>query len=235
MDTRVPEIRKHLKKKLDPFRYEHTLGVEFTCTALAMRYGCDLDKAELSGLLHDCAKRYDNPTMLKKCRERGIAVTAQEEQDPSLLHAKLGAWMAKEKYGIDDEEILSAIRCHTTGKPNMTLLDKILYVADYIEPRRYKADRLPEMRKLAFLDLDRACLEIMDSILSYLESTGCSIDPMTEAACGSMRQVVNVKMLNQTKIEKKEEQTLESVKRNGKAGSCGSGREKRRRYQGHRH
>ena len=109
MDSRVIEIRKHLKKKLDPMRFEHTLGVSYTCQALAMRYGYDLDKAELAGLLHDCAKRYDRPTMLEKCISRGIPVSESEERDPSLLHAKLGAWMAREKYGVDDEEILSAI------------------------------------------------------------------------------------------------------------------------------
>ncbi|MFR8779423.1 MAG: bis(5'-nucleosyl)-tetraphosphatase (symmetrical) YqeK, partial [Enterocloster sp.] len=161
MDSRVIEIRKHLKKKLDPMRFEHTLGVSYTCQALAMRYGYDLDKAELAGLLHDCAKRYDRPTMLEKCISRGIPVSESEERDPSLLHAKLGAWMAREKYGVDDEEILSAIACHTTGKTDMGMLDKILYVADYIEPRRYKAADLPRMRKLAFEDLDRACLAIM--------------------------------------------------------------------------
>ena len=179
MDSRVPEIRKHLKKKLDAYRYEHTLGVEFTCQALAMRYGYDLDKADLAGLLHDSAKRFENPVMLQKCLDRGIPVTAEEERDPSLLHAKLGAWMAENKYGVDDPEILSAITCHTTGKPGMSLLDKILYVADYIEPRRSKAANLPEMRKLAFIDLDQACFEIMESILEYLKSTGCQIDPMT--------------------------------------------------------
>ena len=132
MDSRVPEIRKHLKKKLDAYRYEHTLGVEFTCQALAMRYGYDLDKADLAGLLHDSAKRFEDPVMLQKCLDRNIPVTAEEERDPSLLHAKLGAWMAEHKYEVDDPEILSAITCHTTGKPGMSLLDKILYVADYI-------------------------------------------------------------------------------------------------------
>ena len=151
MDSRVPEIRKHLKKKLDAYRYEHTLGVEFTCQALAMRYGYDLDKADLAGLLHDSAKRFEDPVMLQKCLDRNIPVTAEEERDPSLLHAKLGAWMAEHKYEVDDPEILSAITCHTTGKPGMSLLDKILYVADYIEPRRSKAANLPEMRKLAFI------------------------------------------------------------------------------------
>ena len=180
MDSRVPEIRKHLKKKLDAYRYEHTLGVEFTCQALAMRYGYDLDKADLAGLLHDSAKRFEDPVMLQKCLDRNIPVTAEEERDPSLLHAKLGAWMAEHKYGVDDPEILSAITCHTTGKPGMSLLDKILYVADYIEARRDKAEDLPVIRRLAFEDLDEALYQILEGTLNYLGSKGAFVDPMTQ-------------------------------------------------------
>lgn len=243
MNNQVIEIRKNLKKKLDPGRFEHTLGVAYTCQALAMRYEYDLHKAELAGLLHDCAKRFDNETMLEKCMKREIPMTDGEIRDPSLLHAKLGAWYAREKYGVEDEEILSAIACHTTGKPQMTLLDKILYVADYIEPGRYKAAELPKMRKLAFMDLDLACLSIMEGILKYLESTNCPIDSMTEKAYEDMRRVTAEKMKDQsveTESEsakapadrttpEKEVQKIESVKRNGKNRRTRSGREKRRR------
>lgn len=94
MDSRVPEIRKHLKKKLDAYRYEHTLGVEFTCQALAMRYGYDLDKADLAGLLHDSAKRFENPVMLQKCLDRGIPVTAEEERDrPCSMRNSGRGWL----------------------------------------------------------------------------------------------------------------------------------------------
>lgn len=144
MDERITEIRKHLKKKLNPMRYEHTLGVSYTCMALAMRYSANLDQAEMAGLLHDCAKRYDDATIICKCQEHGIELTEGELRAPAVIHAKLGAWMAEHKYGITDPEVLSAIACHTTGKPAMSLLDKILYVADYIEPRRDKAPNLPK-------------------------------------------------------------------------------------------
>lgn len=226
MDNRVIEIRKRLKKKLDPLRFEHTLGVSYTCQALAMRYGYDLDKAELAGLLHDCAKRYDNTTMLEKCKRKGIDITDSEYTDPSLLHAKLGAWMAKEKYGIEDEEIADAIRCHTTGRTGMTLLDKILYVADYIEPRRDKAEDLPEMRRLSFIDLDQACLSIMDSVLNYLKSKNCPIDPLTQAARDDMKTVVE-------RNRQKEDVKDEPVKRYGTARSRSFGGEKRRRHKSH--
>ena len=117
MDERITEIRKHLKKKLNPMRYEHTLGVSYTCMALAMRYSANLDQAEMAGLLHDCAKRYDDATIICKCQEHGIELTEGELRAPAVIHAKLGAWMAEHKYGITDPEVLSAIACHTTGKP----------------------------------------------------------------------------------------------------------------------
>lgn len=183
MDERIPVIRKKLKKKLAPDRYEHSLSVSYTAAALAMRYGYDLDKAELAGLLHDCARQYDNQMLYEKCIEKAIPVSADEEKSKVLLHAKYGSYMAEHKYGVTDPEILSAIQYHTTGKPDMNMLEKIIYISDYIEPRRYKADNLEEMRRLAFTDLDQALYEIMNGILEYLRETGATIDSMTEAAC----------------------------------------------------
>ncbi|MDO5410147.1 MAG: bis(5'-nucleosyl)-tetraphosphatase (symmetrical) YqeK [Lachnospiraceae bacterium] len=188
MNDRIPEIRKRLKKKLDPFRYEHSLSVSYTAAALAMRYGYDLDKAELAGLLHDCARQFDNDMLYEKCLEKGLEVTEDEEKNRILLHAKYGSYMAAHKYGIEDPEILSAITYHTTGKPDMSLLEKIIYIADYIEPRRNKADNLEYMRQLAFIDLDKALIEIMTGILYYLEKTHASIDKQTEKACEYYRK-----------------------------------------------
>lgn len=189
MNEDIFKIRERLKAKLNPFRYEHTLSVSFTCMALAMRYGYDIEKAEMAGLLHDCAKRYDDETIIKKCGKHGIALTESELKAPSIIHAKLGAWMAEHKYGVSDEEILSAIACHTTGKPQMGLLDKILYIADFIEPRRDQAPSLPEMRRLAFLDLDETLFEIMKGILEYLESSGVYADDMTRQAYEYYREL----------------------------------------------
>ena len=180
MDERITEIRKHLKKKLNPMRYEHTLGVSYTCMALAMRYSANLEQAEMAGLLHDCAKRYDDEAIICKCQEHGIELTEGELRAPAVIHAKLGAWMAEHKYGITDPEVLSAIACHTTGKPAMSLLDKILYVADYIEPRRDKAPNLPKLRRLAFEDLDEALYQILDNTRNYLKETGTAEDDTTE-------------------------------------------------------
>ena len=118
----------------------------------------------------------------RKCRKYGLELTEGELQAPSVIHAKLGAFLAEHRYGVTDPEILSAIACHTTGKPEMSLLDKILYIADYIEPRRNKVEALPEIRRLAFEDLDEALFQIMEGTLHYLESSGSYTDTMTQKA-----------------------------------------------------
>lgn len=103
-----------------------------------------------------------------------------ERKNPFLLHAKVGAYLAREKYGIKDPDILNAIQNHTTGRKNMSLLEKIIFVADYIEPGRKHAPNLAEVRKLAFMDIDRALLMILRDTLQYLKASGGDIDPMTE-------------------------------------------------------
>ena len=180
MNSKIPEFREKLQKKLNPGRYEHSLSVAFTCICLAMRYGYSIDQAEVAGMLHDCAKGYDNDTIIRHCEKKGIEITEDERKAPAVLHAKYGAWLAENTYNIHDQEILDAIACHTTGKPAMGLLDKILYVADYIEARRDKAEDLPVIRRLAFEDLDEALYQILEGTLNYLGSKGAFVDPMTQ-------------------------------------------------------
>ncbi len=169
-----------MEKRQDSKRFEHTLGVEYTAAALAMRYDCDVWAAQIAGLLHDCAKCLTDEKRLSICKRNKIPITAVEKKNPFLLHAKVGAYLAQKKYGIKDEDILSAIRSHTTGRQNMSTLEKIVFIADYIEPGRTHAPSLAEIRKLAFVDLDRAFLRILEDTLDYLNETGGDIDPMTE-------------------------------------------------------
>ena len=117
---------------------------------------------------------------LKKALKFGIPVSDSERQDPELLHGKLGAYYAKKKCGVTDEEILSAISYHTTGKPGMTLLEKIIFVSDYIEPNRRMVPELPEIRKEAFTDLDGCIIHILKNTLEYLKEKNTVIDDMTE-------------------------------------------------------
>ena len=176
----LKKIKKKLKNELDESRYEHTIGVMDTAACLAMRYGADLTQALVAGLLHDCATCIPNDKKLKLCRKNGIEVTPFEEKAPFLLHAKLGAWMAEHEYHVSDPAILSAIACHTTGKPDMSLLDKIVFIADYIEPGRNKAPGLPEIRRLSFTDIDQALIRILSDTLDYLASSNDPIDPATQ-------------------------------------------------------
>ncbi len=126
----LKKIQHKLKKKLDEDRYEHTLGVRYTCAALAMRYGYDMEKAQTAGLLHDCAKCVSDTKKIKICQQNSISISKSEEDNPFLLHAKVGAYLAREKYGVAEEEILDAITFHTTGRADMALLEKIVYIAD---------------------------------------------------------------------------------------------------------
>ena len=175
----IKDLKKDLKREMDDSRYEHTLGVMYTSAALAMRYEYDMERAMLAGLMHDCAKCIPNAKKLKLAEKNGLEITELERNNPFMLHAKVGAMLAKVKYDIDDEEVLGAIRWHTTGKPNMNLLEKIVYVADYIEARRDKAEDLPVIRRLAFEDLDEALYQILEGTLNYLGSKGAFVDPMT--------------------------------------------------------
>ena len=176
-------IKEKLSHKLGIGRFEHTLGVAYTAACLAMRYGANIEDAELAGLLHDCAKQYDNETLVKKCLKYKLSVSEAEQKNPSLLHAKLGACLATRKYDVEDANILNAIRYHTTGRPAMSLLEKIVYVADYIEPRRFKAPNLNKIRQLAFSDLDQAVSAIMGDTLAYLKEMPETIDKTTMEAC----------------------------------------------------
>ena len=174
------KIRKQLVKALDSKRYEHTQGVAYTAAALAMRYGEDVQNAELAGLLHDCAKCLDNEKKIHICKKNDIVITEAEQRNPFLLHAKVGGHLAKTKYKIDNEDIINAVLYHTTGRPGMSLLEKIVYIADYIEPGRENAPNLDEVRKLCFQDLDDALLRILEDILVHLKESKKEIDPMTQ-------------------------------------------------------
>lgn len=168
-----------LRKALTENRYRHTMGVMYTACNLAFVHGADLHKARMAGLLHDCAKCIPNSEKITICRKKNIPVTDFEMEHPVLLHAKLGAYMAKHDYEIDDPDILSAITWHTTGRPDMTLLEKIVFIADYIEPNRDKQPHLPEIRKMAYHDIDECMYMILKDTIDYLSDNPKSMDTTT--------------------------------------------------------
>ncbi len=174
------KIKKMLFKAMDAKRYEHTLGVAYTSAALAMCYEVNMEEAYLAGLLHDCAKGLDNEKKIQICQKHGIPINASEQKNPFLLHAKVGGYLASKKYHVNDQKIINAVIYHTTGKPDMTLLEKIVYIADYIEPGRNHAANLEQIRSLAFHNLDEALLQILEDTLHYLKESGREIDPLTQ-------------------------------------------------------
>ena len=176
----IAKLRAQIKKVQDKKRYEHTLGVTYTAACLAMCYDIDTERAETAGLLHDCAICLSTDKKVSLCKKQSIEINMTEAKNPFLLHAKAGAYLAEYKYGIRDEDILNAVRYHTTGRPGMSMLEKIVFIADYIEPGRNHSARLPELRRLAFQDLDKALVEVLRDTLRYLKGTDNEIDPMTQ-------------------------------------------------------
>ena len=175
-------IQEKLKTSLDESRYEHTIGVMYTAGCMAMAHGYDIEKAMLAGLLHDCAKCMTHEERVALCDAHQVEVTVSEHENKAILHAKAGAIVAKSEYDITDADILHAIAVHTTGEPNMNMLDKIIYIADYIEPGRDKAPNLELVRALAYQDLDACMAQILYDTLNYLHFRGGNIDPTTAEA-----------------------------------------------------
>ena len=163
-----------LQKALSKERYRHTLGVEETAIKLAAAYGEDPEKARVAALLHDCARCLDSAEMRRLVGERVGETTLR-----ALMHAPAGAELARQKYGIEDEHILSAIRWHTTGHEGMTKLEKIVYLADFIEPNRPVYPGLEELRAEAFRDLDRAVRMAAESTMRYVRARGLEPDENT--------------------------------------------------------
>ena len=166
---------------------------------MAMRYNPDpsnsnfIKRAELAGLLHDCAKCMDNNKKLRICEKNNLSCSSFEKSHPYLLHGKVGAYIAQTKFKIEDNDILQAITWHTTGRPDMSLLEKIIFIADYIEPSRTPVPELNLIRQLAFVDIDKAMEKILSNTLKFLESKGNPIDKMTQTTYDSyVRTAVTV-------------------------------------------
>lgn len=171
----VKFIRKHLKEHLNEERYEHSISVSFTAIALAMAHGYDLKAAELAGLCHDCAKYMGKKELLTVCEREHIPLQPEYISAPQVLHGIYGATYARKHFQIQNEEILSAIYYHTIGRPAMSLLEKIIYLADYIEVRRGSRGELDEIRRIAFSNLDKAIYMSLRATIEYVEEKGQSL------------------------------------------------------------
>lgn len=179
-ETDIRKIRRAMEKTLDDKRYEHSIGVAYIAAALAMRYGDSMENAQLAGLLHDCGKSIARDKRIAFCEKHHISISECERDNPSLLHAKVGSFLAMNTYKVQDGDVVNAILNHNTGRPGMSLLEKIVFVADYIEPSRNQAPNLAQIRKMAFVDLDNALLNVLKDTLEYIHKTNKVIDPMTQ-------------------------------------------------------
>ena len=174
------KIMYKLKKELDAQRYTHTLGVEETARQMALLFGEDPQKAALAGLLHDCAKCMTLTQMVKAAK--GVPLDPVMKESKALMHAVAGMCVAKNVYGVDDPDVLGAIRWHTTGHAGMTRLEKIIYLADMIEPSRKPYPGLEEIRALCWKDLDLAMHTALTMSLEHVVSQGKTLHPDTLAA-----------------------------------------------------
>lgn len=165
---------------LKPKRMPHVLGTEREAVRLAERYGADVTKARIAALLHDCTKKLDMDEQLALCRQYAIPLDELEQKALKLLHSKTGAAIARDVFAVDDE-IYNAILYHTTGKPDMTLLEKIIYLADYIEPTR-DFPGVETLRKTVYEDLDRGLLLGLTMTIDEMEEMGNPVHHMTRDA-----------------------------------------------------
>ena len=175
----IERLDSEMKKELKPSRYIHTIGVADMAYSLAVRWNYPPVTARVAGLLHDCAKCISDEKRLSVCEKNDIPISDIERKYPHLLHGKVGAFFCKTKYDIYDEQVSHAISVHTTGCPDMNLLDKIIFVADYIEPGRDKQPRLDVIRYMAFTDLDLCVYLILEDSVNYLNSNPDMVDPTT--------------------------------------------------------
>ncbi|HHW56899.1 MAG TPA: HD domain-containing protein [Clostridia bacterium] len=160
-------LENKLKKMLNEERFKHSIGVMETAKYLAKKYGANKEKAQVAGLLHDCAKAYSDEELLHLAKKYKIEIDDVLVRVPFLLHGPVAAALVEDIFGVKDEEIKRAIALHTTGDVGMTTLDKIIFLADYIEPNR-DFEGVENLRQLAEVDLDIAVLRAFDNTICYV-------------------------------------------------------------------
>jgi len=176
----VDEMRKTLQSRLKKSRFAHSIGVANTAVKLAEKFSVDTEKAYIAGLLHDCAREFENSALTAEALKRNISIGEVEKAVPLLLHAYIGAKMVSEIYEINDAEISQAIYRHTVGARNMTDLDKIIYFADMIEPNR-NYPGVEKLRRLAETSssLDEIILTALNESIIFVVQKNSLLHPDT--------------------------------------------------------
>ena len=181
------KARRLAKKRLSAKRYQHTLNVRRMAVKLAKRWGADPEKAALAALLHDTAKELLREEMLQILNDNAIMAENAQNRPSPVWHGICAAILAQTQWGVEDEEVLSAIRCHTTGKPGMSLLDEIVFLADMTSAERDYPE-VDYLRKLEKKDIHQAMREALEMNLHWLEESGRPVDEETRAALEDLRQ-----------------------------------------------
>ena len=174
-----PALLEHLWAALSAKRFAHTLGVAYAARELALMHGVDPVRAELAGLLHDCAKCLPEERMRAVCLDNGLTDDPAILASGNLMHSLAGAWIAEHEYGVRDPEVLHAIACHTMGEPGMSPLDMVVYLADKIEPTRPMKEYVLVMRMMAHDDLRKGMLCSLQGTADYVKQRGDELHPLT--------------------------------------------------------
>lgn len=182
------EVKKSLEK--DEERYWHSVSVAITAVTLADIYGANKDDCLIAGILHDYCKCFSFDEMLKLCDEYKVNLTEEDKKADGCIHGFLAAKICKYKYDINDE-VYSAIYYHTCGRPNMTILEKIIYISDFIEPLRRFRDKVEEVRRLAYTNIDNAIVLSAEMGLNFLKNTNKFIHSNTQKTLDFYRNLIN--------------------------------------------
>ena len=186
------EAKALVKGRLSDKRYRHTINVKKMAVALAERWGADPEKAELAALLHDSAKELPKAELLQIFADNAIIANNAAQRPAPIWHGLAAAILCQTQWGVTDPEILSAIRCHTTGKPGMSKLDKILYLADMTSAER-DYPGVEDLRKLEFEDLDQAICEALEQSIRFVREGGKPVDPESQAALDDVRRSLSAR------------------------------------------
>ncbi|EYE88478.1 phosphohydrolase [Fervidicella metallireducens AeB] len=171
-------IRESIKKLLKPSRFQHSLNVEEAAVELAKIYGADVSKCRIAAIAHDCVKNLTDPELIDMAMEYGLEVDEIQLNFPQLLHGSVGAKYCEQVFKIKDEEILNAICFHTTGRRNMTTLEKIVYLADVIEKGR-DFPGIEKIRELSKINLNKALILACNTTIEYILKKDFLLHPLT--------------------------------------------------------
>ena len=183
------EIVDFLRGRLQEKRFKHSLGVMNMAERLARKYNVDVKEAKIAGLLHDCAKNMSNQELIEYCKNNGIEIDDIKMQSPGILHADVGADIAKKKFNVSDE-VKESILYHTLANETMTDLDKIIYISDLIEEGR-DLEGLDKIREMAFIDLDKALVMALEYCMENVKQVGKNIHKQSIDALNAAKKRCN--------------------------------------------